>query len=289
MKLFVLGNVGIDRFYYVKKFPFNGETILSTKEIDDIGGKGFNQSIAAARVGIKISFWSYLGEDIYNKKIISILKKENISTKNITITDYKTDASVIIVNEKGENYIISSCNNVQAIGLDYANNMLKQIKDGDSLLLQGNLKKEITYQILKLSYKKKVKTFLNASPITYDYLHILPYVDTLIINETENKVLTNFKDIVSGNKYLLKSGVKNIITTKGKNGITYTSNDKTFSLSSPKINAVDTTGAGDVFCGSCVAFLMKGHDYKESCMKAMELASLSATKFGTYLSIPNGN
>jgi ribokinase len=288
MKLFVLGNVGIDKFYYVKKFPLNGETILSNRVIKDIGGKGFNQAVAAARVGTKISFWTYLGVDKFNKNILSILKKENISTKNIFVTDYKSDESIIVVNEKGDNYIISSCNNALLIDLDYANNMLKEMRDGDSILLQGNLKKEITYLSVKESYKKKVKVFLNASPITHDYLELLPYVDTLIINETENKQLTNHKNISAGNKYLLKNGVKNIITTKGKDGIIYSSYAKKFCIKSPKVNVVDTTGAGDVFCGSLVAFLLKGNDYEESCNKAIKLASLSATIFGTYLSIPNG-
>ena len=69
MKLFVLGNIGLDKIFYVKKFPIIGETILSKKDISDIGGKGFNQSISAARLGIKISFWSSLGSDNCKKRI----------------------------------------------------------------------------------------------------------------------------------------------------------------------------------------------------------------------------
>ena len=65
------------------------------------------------------------------------------------------------------------------------------------------------------------------------------------------------------------------------------SKTNTFSINSPKVNTLDSTGAGDVFCGSLVAFILKGSDYKNSCKKAIELASLSVTKFGTYLSIPN--
>ena len=78
MKLFVLGNVGIDKIYYVKKFPVIGETILSTKEITNFGGKGFNQSIAAARIGTKISFWTYLGAD---------KSKNNIIIKNLYLNN----------------------------------------------------------------------------------------------------------------------------------------------------------------------------------------------------------
>ena len=287
MKLFVLGNVGIDKIYYVKKFPVIGETILSTKEITNFGGKGFNQSIAAARIETKISFWTYLGADKSKNNIISTLEKENISTKKIFITDYKTDESIIIVNEKGDNFIISSSSSVRSIDLNYANNMLKEIKEGDSLLLQGNLKKEITNHTIKKAYKKKVRVFLNASPITYDYLDILRYVDTLIVNETEHRQLTNHNSVNLGNKYLLETGVNNIIITKGKAGVIYISKTNTFSINSPKVNTLDSTGAGDVFCGSLVAFILKGSDYKNSCKKAIELASLSVTKFGTYLSIPN--
>ena len=287
MKLFVLGNVAVDKMFYVKNFPRIGETILSTKNIKDFGGKGFNQSISASRIGAKISFWTYLGIDNFSKNILTTLEKEEISTKNIFTTDCKTDESIIIVNEKGENYIISSISNVCSIDLNYTNKMLKGIKEGDSLLLQGNLKKEITHQTIKVAYKKKVRIFLNASPITYDNLDILHYIDTLIVNETEQKQLTKSNNVNKGNKFLLENGVKNIITTKGKEGIIYTSKNNTFCINSPKVDTLDSTGAGDVFCGSLVAFILKGYDYKKSCEKAIKLASLSVTKYGTYLSIPN--
>ncbi len=171
--------------------------------------------------------------------------------------------------------------------LNFSNNMLKKIKGGDSLLLQGNLKKEITQQTIKLAYKKKVRIFLNASPITYDYLDILPYIDTLIVNENEHKQLTNNNNFNKGNKFFLDNGVKNIITTQGKKGIIYSSKNDTFSISSPKVSTLDSTGAGDVFCGSLVAYILKGYDYRVSCEKAIKLASISVTKYGTYLSIPN--
>ena len=286
MNLFVFGNIAIDKIYYVKEFPFIGETILSTKYIKDFGGKGFNQSISAARIGVNISFWTYLGIDNF-KKIITTLEKEEISTKNIFTSDFKNDESIVVVNEKGDNYIISSIKNLCSMDLNFSNNMLKKIKGGDSLLLQGNLKKEITQQTIKLAYKKKVRIFLNASPITYDYLDILPYIDTLIVNENEHKQLTNNNNFNKGNKFFLENGVKNIITTQGKKGIIYSSKNDTFSISSPKVSTLDSTGAGDVFCGSLVAYILKGYDYRVSCEKAIKLASISVTKYGTYLSIPN--
>ncbi len=286
MNLFVFGNIAIDKIYYVKEFPFIGETILSTKYIKDFGGKGFNQSVSAARIGVNISFWTYLGIDNF-KKIITTLEKEEISTKNIFTSDFKNDESIVVVNEKGDNYIISSIKNLCSMDLNFSNNMLKKIKGGDSLLLQGNVKKEITQQTIKLAYKKKVRIFLNASPITYDYLDILPYIDTLIVNENEHKQLTNNNNFNKGNNFFLENGVKNIITTQGKKGVIYASKNKTFSISSPKVSALDSTGAGDVFCGSLVAYILKGYDYRISCEKAMKLASISVTKYGTYLSIPN--
>ena len=85
------------------------------------------------------------------KKIITTLEKEEISTKNIFTSDFKNDESIVVVNEKGDNYIISSIKNLCSMDLNFSNNMLKKIKGGDSLLLQGNVKKEITLPVIEIT------------------------------------------------------------------------------------------------------------------------------------------
>ena len=287
MILFVLGNVANDSLYYVNKYPKSGETILAKKVLKDIGGKGFNQAVAARRTGVNVSFWTCTGSDEVSEKILKILEKEEILTNSILRQDAHADESIIIINSDGRNYIVSNCQNSESIDQNYVKIMFNSMKEGDALLIQGNLKEDVTHFCAFKAFKKKIKVFLNASPISFDYPKILPYVETLIVNESENKKLSNSKKIEIGNKILLEMGVSNVITTKGDRGLIYSSRNNEFSFKADKVDVVDTTGAGDVFCGTLAAYICLGNNYKDSCLKSMNLASLSVKKCGTYLSIPS--
>lgn len=286
MTLFVLGNVAIDSFYYLKKFPISGETVIAEKNLKDIGGKGFNQVVTASRLGLGVSFWTYIGSDEISKNIFKILEKEKIGSGNILKHNKYTDESIIFINDKGNNYIVSNCLNALSIDKKFVEKMLNSMKKGDSLLLQGNLNEVVTNFCVIEAFKKKIKIFLNASPICFDYKKILPLIDTLIINETENKILSNADRAEIGNKILLDIGISNVVTTKGEKGLILSSNQYDYFLEPPKVEAVDTTGAGDVFCGALTALVCLGNSYKDSCLRAMNIASLSVMKFGTYMSIP---
>ena len=287
MNLFVLGNVANDSLFYVNKYPKSGETILAKKVIKDIGGKGFNQAVSARRAGVNVSFWTCIGSDEVSEKILKILEKEEISTNSILRQDAHIDESIIIINNDGRNYIVSNCHNAESIDHNYVKLMFNSMKEGDALLIQGNLKEDVTHFCVKKAFKKNIKVFLNASPISFDYPKILPYVETLIINESENKKLSKSKKIDIGNKILLDMGVSNVITTKGDRGLIYSSKNNEYSFKAAKVDVVDTTGAGDVFCGTLAAYICLGKNYKDSCLKSMKLASLSVKKCGTYLSIPS--
>ena len=287
MNLFVLGNVANDSLYYVNKYPKSGETILAKKIIKDLGGKGFNQAVSARRAGVNVSFWTCIGSDEVSENILKILEKEEIPTNSILRQDTHIDESIIIINNVGRNYIVSSCHNAESIDHNYVKIMFNSIKEGDALLIQGNLKEDVTHFCVKKAFKKKIKVFLNASPISFDYPKILPYIETLIVNESENKKLSNSKKIEIGNKILLDMGVSNVITTKGDRGLIYSSRNNEYSFKAAKVDVVDTTGAGDVFCGTLAAYICLGKNYKDSCLKSMNLASLSVKECGTYLSIPS--
>tara|TARA_B100000700_G_C14978520_1_gene825146 strand:- start:724 stop:1635 length:912 start_codon:yes stop_codon:yes gene_type:complete len=287
MILYVLGNVAKDSFYYLENFPRTGETIISGNTIKDIGGKGFNQLIAASRLGVEVSFWTYTGSDETSEKIFEILDSEEISTENIFKQNNHSDESIIFINNEGKNYIVSNCINVLGIDMDYVKNMISTMKKEDVLLLQGNLKKEVTLFCVTEAFRKKIKIFLNASPICFDYKEIFPFVETLIINEIENKKLSDSDSTEIGNKILLDFGISNVITTQGEKGLLYSSSKDDFFFESPKKNVVDTTGAGDIFCGILTASICLGKNYKESCLNAMNIASLSVNRYGTYKSIPS--
>ena len=151
----------------------------------------------------------------------------------------------------------------------------------------SSFKKAVKPENIKEAFKRKIKIFLNASPICFDYKKIFPFIETLIINELENKKLSNSKNTEVGNKILLDYGISNVITTKGNKGLLYTSKKEEFFFESPKGSVVDTTGAGDVFCGSLTASICLGNSYRESCLNAMNIATMSVKKFGTYMSIPS--
>ena len=132
MTLFVLGNVAIDSFYYLKKFPISGETVIAEKNLKDIGGKGFNQVVTASRLGLGVSFWTYIGSDEISKNVFKILEKEELGSENILKHNNYTDECIIFINDKGNNYIVTNCLNALSIDKKFVEtNLVDLIKSQD--------------------------------------------------------------------------------------------------------------------------------------------------------------
>lgn len=285
MTIFVVGNATVDHCFEVDRLPVPGETRITKASHTDAGGKGLNQAIAASRTGASVSFIGPVGNDAGGKLIRSRLADERVDFTGVKSIDSPSDQSIIFVDPAGENMIVSTAYLSSAMEPNDIAEPLSSIVAGDTLLLQGNLSFETTRHCLALGHQKDARTIMNPAPITFDYTKLWQFIDTVIFNEVECRVLTGERPEL-GVESLRRYGVDTIIVTLGAKGAMVVSDNTSWNVFAPEMKVVDSTGAGDVFCGVLCAGLSLGMSIDHASRYATHAASLSVTRRGTASSIP---
>ncbi len=291
--LSILGIFVKDLAFYANRLPNNGETVIGNNISFNPGGKGTNQAIAAKRSGSDVNFITKVGNDDYGREAIELLSKEKINTDNVFISkDTATGTAGIFIDSDGENSIIVYPGASSDISKKEILFSEKIIIDSSIFLTQLELPIDIIIFSLQVARKNNITTILNPAPANKHILKKLSFCDIITPNVHEASVLSginikNNTDIESAGKILLKTGVKEVIVTKGDQGFTYISDTKIKHIQAMKYGkAVDTSGAGDAFNGALVSRINEGYDTLSSCEFANAAAAISVTKMGTSLSIP---
>ena len=286
MKVVVVGNCTLDHFFRVSRFPKAGETLLSTARMVDVGGKGANQSVVIARCGVAILFVSSLGRDADGDTIRTCLAAESIKLDHLLTSSEPTDQSIIYVTPDGENCIVSSHSAAASITPADAEPTLCKVEAGDIVLLQGNLSLEVTRYCLDEAKRRQARTVLNPAPIQYPYVTLWPLIDCAILNEVEIQELGGGRGPLASGRALLGKGTVFIIVTLGEQGAILISDREPVHIPAPRVVAIDTAGAGDVFCGVFAGGLVRGLSPEDAACCAVQAASLSVTRHGTQSSFP---
>lgn len=266
-KISVIGICGNSIFMNVDHFHENGETLAAENAYEEIGGKGINQAIAASRMGAEVSFLAAIGDDSDGKKCRRCAKENNI--KGIFKTkDEKTTFACILTDKHGENRV--TVYRAAELSPEDVLDFECEIAESDLLLLQHEVPAEVNEAAVKLAKKHNVKVILNPAPIRQISDGIAESVFTVTPNEQERQAI----DV---------SRFQNCITTLGSRGCSI--NDEVF-IESIKVQAVDTTGAGDTFNGVLAVCIAEGMDLKTACKYAVTASGLSVTKKYVLNSIP---
>ena len=282
----VIGNAAVDNVIRVESFPRPGETIVALGASEDLGGKGANQAVVAARCGAPVRLVAPVGDDALGERIRSSLAREGVQTDGLINSPYGTDRCVITVDRHGENTILSLIDAARNFDPIAETRMESWIAPGDLVVVQGNLRPNVTRDCLALAKSKGATTFLNPSP-TYaveDYDWTL--VDLVLVNCGEAVELVG-RDAEEAAPELCKRGAGAVVVTFGAHGAAFFSADETFRLAAPLVIAIDTVGAGDVFCGVLIAAKALGRDWRDGVAAAVEAASLSVTRKGVLASFPS--
>ena len=282
----VIGNAAVDNVIRVESFPRPGETIVALPASEDLGGKGANQAVVAARCGAPVRLVAPIGDDALGERIRSSLAREGVQTDGLINSPYGTDRCVITVDRHGENTILSLIDAARNFDPIAETRMESWIAPGDLVVVQGNLRPNVTRDCLALAKSKGATTFLNPSP-TYaaeDYDWTL--VDLVLVNCGEAVELVG-GDAEEAAPELCKRGAGAVVVTFGAHGAAFFSADETFRLAAPLVIAIDTVGAGDVFCGVLIAAKALGRDWRDGVAAAVEAASLSVTRKGVLASFPS--
>ncbi|TIP70786.1 MAG: ribokinase [Mesorhizobium sp.] len=290
MHVHVVGNACVDTMFRVGRFPAAGETLNASSYTDGLGGKGANQAVAAARTGAAVTFWTALGKDRAGAWIRSRLDRE-LSDLEVSEFDLPSDRSTIVIEAGGENFIVSGVACSEAFDPIAQTALASRIGFGDILVCQGNLRGDAINACLRAAQENGARTVLNVSPIDAAVLPDLSLVQVLVVNQSEAKALTCQGDMAEAADALAAKGAGTVVITLGAEGCLVLDPDQggSLRLPAPHVEAFDTSGAGDVFCGCLAGGLAKGMSVTAALKFALAAAAIAVTRPGTLISCPSAS
>ncbi|MBK8516122.1 MAG: ribokinase [Saprospiraceae bacterium] len=290
-KIVVIGSSNTDLIAKVKNFPEPGETIIGTDYMQAMGGKGANQAMAAHKLGGNVQFITSLGNDSNGKSAMSYYKKEGLNVSSTLIVDgFASGIAIILVDEDGENCIVITPGANNKLSSAYISGIENIIQEADILVLQMEIPYETVKEACALAKKHHTLVILNVAPAMKLGKEILSNVSVLVVNETEAETISLAKIENVGKEgivdLLLEKGVETVVLTLGKNGCFFKNKEESLSLSAFDVETIDTTAAGDTFCGALAAELGRGHSWEKALSFATAASAICVTRMGAQPSIP---
>jgi ribokinase len=288
----VIGSSNVDFIMKMEQLPRVGETITDSVFMQVFGGKGANQAVGAVRAGGKVTFVSCVGDDNNADLMIESFKKDGINVDYVfKEKGVATGAALIMIGSKGKNYISVAPGANYRLGRSHIDLARSVIEDASIILLQYEILPDTLQYIIDICHELKKKVVLNlapARPIGYDNLE---KISILVVNETEVEFLTGknvstLGEIETAATFLLKKGIETVIITLGEEGSYIATQDYRKSIDAFRVRAVDTTAAGDVYCGSLCVALVEEKPLQDAVMFASAAAAISVTRLGAQPSAP---
>ncbi|WP_051117230.1 ribokinase [Vibrio campbellii] len=291
-KLVVLGSVNADHVLQVPSFPRPGETLHGRNYQVIPGGKGANQAVAAARLNADIGFIACVGDDSFGINI-----RENFKMDGIDITGVKmqpncpTGIAMIQVADSGENSICISAEANAKLTAEAIEPDLERIRQADYLLMQLETPMCGIEKAARIAKDAKTNVILNPAPARELSDELLSCIDVITPNETEAEVLTGVTvtddDSAQEAANILHSkGIEIVMITLGAKGVWLSQNGRGEIIPGFRVEATDTTAAGDTFNGAFVTGLLEDLPLESAIKFAHAAAAISVTRFGAQTSIP---
>lgn len=292
MDLLVVGSINMDYICYMDALPNPGETVRADEFKRLSGGKGANQAVAAAKSAIAVQMLGCVGDDGIGELMSSNLFSSGVNTDIIYILEETPSGMAFInVNKDGENNIVILPGSNAKVSNKLLDENLEAFKATKAVLLQHEIPLETVDYALKLAKQFDKITILNPAPAYPLKDETLKLTDILILNEHELSIVSNMQtDTIektdTAANLLISKGVNRVIVTLGSKGlIDYFENEK-YAHIAFKVNAVDSTAAGDTFIGAFCAEFLNGANRQDCIDYAQKAAALSVTKKGAQESIP---
>lgn len=282
----VLGSINMDVVLRVACFPQPGETVLAAAVTKHPGGKGANQAIAAARAGAAVCMIGRVGEDHGGSTMLSLLKAEGIDTDTIEVdSDHPTGTAYVSVDASGENQIIV------AAGANAFGNVANYRAEG---VLLAQLELPLGSVVSFLSARREGSlAILNGAPFHPDAGLALSLADIVIVNEVELARYRAAQGRPASSSHaaemargLISRTGQTIVVTRGKAGSVAIGPAGVFTADAAAAQVVDTTGAGDCFCGFLAAGIASGQALAPSIIQAHKAAAMAVTRWGAASSMP---
>lgn len=269
----VVGSANLDLVASATRLPAPGETVLGHGYHEHPGGKGLNQAVAAARAGASTTLVSAVGVDAASDVLLAVMDADGIDHRHVArLHDYPTGRALIGVADSGENSIIV---------VPGANGRVHVGALPDALVVLAQL--EVPLDAIRAAFTTArslgATTVLNPAPAASLPLDLLALCDVVVPNEHEVELL-------GGVEALIEAGVRAIVVTRGAAGAELHSRGRVHPVEPFHVTPVDTTGAGDTFCGALCARIAAGDEMLDALEYAAAAAALSTTRPGAVPSIP---
>jgi ribokinase len=288
----VIGSTNTDMVVRADHIPLPGETLLGGTFFMNPGGKGANQAVAAARLGGNVTFVSKTGKDIFGKDSLELFKKEGINISHV-ISDSLNPSGValITVSKNAENSIVVAPGANAVLSIDEIENAKSEIENADIILMQLEIPIAVVEYAAALAKNKNVKVVLNPAPACILSSELLKCITIITPNESEASYLTgikviDFQSAKEAAKILHEKGIETVIITLGSKGALIYHNSEFNLVPAKKVEAKDTTAAGDVFNGALVIALIEGKQINEAVEFASKASAISVTRLGAQSSAP---
>ena len=294
MTVVVFGSINLDLVVEVAHLPAKGETVIGDRFFSSAGGKGANQAVAIAKLGIPVSLVGQVGDDTFGQTLINSLQSSGVNTDGININSHTySGIASIVVDRYGANTIACAggANNlVREAEIEQFKKLLPQAK---IVLLELGIPLATVLTAAREAKAHDCLLILDPAPVTANLPEELySLVDIITPNEIEASQLVGFTvDGVTTARQAASSlhqmGIKNVIITLGSQGSLYSNELESYWLKPIDVPVVDTVAAGDAFNGALAVGLASGKEIKEAVQWATVGAALSVTKNGAQSSLPN--
>ena len=290
-KVIVLGSVNVDLLVSAPRLPCAGETVSGTSVTRQLGGKGANQAVGAARAGAHCTLLAAVGADDDGAQMVAALAGHGVDVGRVRVTASATGCALVATSPQ-DNQIIhiaganSDVDTTLATGVDLGPN--------DVCLAQMETPAFATAALFHRARAAGASTILNAAPASPDARELLPFCDLLIVNESELALLTGADGgvmlddaglLLSRNLLRLTHG-QTLLVTLGADGLAIIGESGIIRIAGLPATVIDTTGAGDCFCGYLAAGLARGDGIERAAQEANAAASIAVQSLGAAASIP---
>lgn len=282
VKVVVVGSISMDLVVTSAVRPGAGETVLGDSFVTVPGGKGANQAVAAARLGAEVKMVGCVGDDHYGKQLIQNLEQNGVSIDYVKPVAAGGTGTAHIVLAEGDNSIVVVKGANDCVTPEYVEGALDALKEADIVLIQQEIPFETVEYVSDVCASYGIPLLLNPAPAHFISNKLIEQATFITPNEHEAKLLfpnMSLEDV-------LKQNATKVLITEGSKGVRYHTGKEERLVPTFKVDAVDTTGAGDTFNGAFAVAVAEGKNIADSLRFANRAASLSVTKFGAQGGMP---
>jgi ribokinase len=290
--VFVLGSINQDFVLKVERRPEPGETVTNAELSTGNGGKGANQSAAAALLGASVTILGRVGDDEFGEPLVRALRDKGVDTGLVEgVRDVSTGAAFITVTPDGENAITVAPGANRSLTPDDVAAAAEAIGGASVFVAQMEIPVETVLRAVEVAAERDVRPLVNLAPTFEVPRELLGKLDPLVVNEHEAAFLLGdrvegVEGALSAAPELLSLGPRSAVITVGEAGAVFAQDRAVQHLAAPKVDVVDTTGAGDAFVGALATRLARGDSLEDAVAYAVRAGAAAVTKEGAQGALP---